>query len=565
MLQGSLDNFSLSEVLGLLASTEKTGRLRVSGDRGTGSLWLEDGQLISGAGPDEAQTGIQDVVFEIMRFKSGNFSFAVNEAPAEAELPQLVDIVVATAGDQLAEWHQIEAVVPSLDHILTPRPELDGEQVTITSEQWRMLIAVGPRSAVREVCSDLGLGEVDGSRMMKVMIEQGLLDITEDARGRSDDAGAEADVAVAQPAVTEAPVVEAPVVEAPPVAAPVAAVEVQAAPEPVASDVDAMFTVGEVTAEMPPVVDTPVADMPVSEPVEEPAASSLPPMPAAPVQLDDAFPVDATPPAPAPIPIPEPRDDVDMPPPPTAAPEGTHTPESLAQSLVDSMADGAEPGYTAPVAQDSPDVPAPSLTDMFANPVADEPADVVGEASPAAAHADDLVGEVVAADLPSAPHPNDLIEHASFEDASAFLGDDVPPPPPAPRAERTEGMMPPPPAPTESDLSSLTGSDLDDIMPPPPGVDTPPSPGEIDSFRNSISDSSDLDSFSADSFSADSSFSASANDEADMFSTEDPFDAGFGDLEADVAPATLGGMLDDEHETEEKGSSLLMRYLKSER
>ena len=587
MLQGSLDNFSLSEVLGLLAGTEKTGRLRVSGDRGTGSLWLEDGQLIAGSGPNE-QSGAQDVVFEIMRFRSGNFSFAVDEVPEEAELPQLVDIVVATADDQLVEWQQIESVVPSLDHILTPQPELEDEQITITRDQWRMLIAVGPRSAVREVCNDLGLGEVDGSRMMKVMIEQGLLDIAEDARGRSADAeptplvaeapaseaptakaeiadASEVDADVAQAPVAVTPVVEVPVAEAPATAEVVPVAEApaaddpfaQAVPEPAAGDLDAMFAVGEVTAEMPPVVDTPVAETPISEPIDEPAAS-LPPVFA----------------APAPTPIPEPVASVEMPPPPTGSETGAHTPESLAQSLVDSMADGEEPGYTAPIAQDSVSEQgsvseldaAPSLTDMFASPVAAPTAEV----APVAAHADSLVDEVSAADLPAAPDPSDLIEHASFEDASAFLSGDVPPPPPAPRAERTEGMIPPPPAPTESDMSNLVGSDLDDVMPPPPGADTPPSPGGFGSMHDSVSDSSDFDSFDADSFSPESLISADVGDPlspdvADMFTGDDSFAADFGDLDTEVAPAALGGMLEDEHETEEKGSSLLMRYLKSER
>ena len=41
-LQGTLDTFSLPDVLRLLATTSKTGRLRIDGDRGLGSVWLAE-------------------------------------------------------------------------------------------------------------------------------------------------------------------------------------------------------------------------------------------------------------------------------------------------------------------------------------------------------------------------------------------------------------------------------------------------------------------------------------------------------------------------------------------
>ena len=39
-LQGTLDTFALPDVLRLLAATKKTGRLRITGGRGTGSVWV---------------------------------------------------------------------------------------------------------------------------------------------------------------------------------------------------------------------------------------------------------------------------------------------------------------------------------------------------------------------------------------------------------------------------------------------------------------------------------------------------------------------------------------------
>ena len=44
-LQGTLDTFALPDVLRLLAATKKTGRLRITGGRGTGSVWATAGEI----------------------------------------------------------------------------------------------------------------------------------------------------------------------------------------------------------------------------------------------------------------------------------------------------------------------------------------------------------------------------------------------------------------------------------------------------------------------------------------------------------------------------------------
>ena len=46
-LSGTLDTFALPDVLRLLASTAKSGRLRVSGNRGSGSVWVTDGEVVA--------------------------------------------------------------------------------------------------------------------------------------------------------------------------------------------------------------------------------------------------------------------------------------------------------------------------------------------------------------------------------------------------------------------------------------------------------------------------------------------------------------------------------------
>ena len=123
MLQGSLDNFSLDEVLGLLSTTAKTGQLEVTGDRGAGSLTLREGKLVAAATSNAASGGTtEDVLFELMRFTAGDFMFNLRSEVEATEPPRPVADVLIAAEGRLADWRAIEAVVPSLGHTVSPVP-----------------------------------------------------------------------------------------------------------------------------------------------------------------------------------------------------------------------------------------------------------------------------------------------------------------------------------------------------------------------------------------------------------------------------------------------------------
>src|SRR5262245_13642933 len=77
-LQGTLDTFALPDVLRLLAGTRKTGRLRLVGDRGNGSVWVDGGSVVATeASGSPAPKGLGEVFFELLRYRDGSFTFEV--------------------------------------------------------------------------------------------------------------------------------------------------------------------------------------------------------------------------------------------------------------------------------------------------------------------------------------------------------------------------------------------------------------------------------------------------------------------------------------------------------
>jgi hypothetical protein len=177
-LQGTLDTFSLPDVLKLLATTSKTGRLRIDGDRGQGSVWMREGRVVD-ADADRAVDGAptDEVVFELLRFGSGSFAFDADGHTPNAEHPDQVDDLLRRANALLSEWTELEAVVPSLDHRVSLTSELSSDDVTIDADRWRSLVAVAGGRSVGEVASALGLSELNVSRAVRDLVELGVADV----------------------------------------------------------------------------------------------------------------------------------------------------------------------------------------------------------------------------------------------------------------------------------------------------------------------------------------------------------------------------------------------------
>ncbi|MFL6204007.1 MAG: DUF4388 domain-containing protein [Acidimicrobiales bacterium] len=177
-LQGTLDTFALPDVLRLLAATKKSGRLRITGGRGTGSIWVASGEVVGVEATHAPHaTEAVDSLFELLRFQDGAFTFDADAAPEDPASPTDVEILLAQAEGLLEEWRTIEAVVPSMDAWVSLRSTLPQAQVTIQQPHWTTLVAVGGGATVRRVADELCLAELPVSRAVKELVELGLVEI----------------------------------------------------------------------------------------------------------------------------------------------------------------------------------------------------------------------------------------------------------------------------------------------------------------------------------------------------------------------------------------------------
>ncbi len=181
-LSGTLDTFALPDVLRLLASTVKTGRLRVTSSEGSGSVWIDSGSVAHAelVGDPRSETTASEVLFGLLRLVKGSFTFEDDLVAESAGATEPMETALSKAEAMLEEWRTIELVVPSTDVWVGLRNELDGPDVMVDSSRWSGIAAVGSGRRVAEVGQELDMHEVAVCRLVKELIELGLVEIVEE-------------------------------------------------------------------------------------------------------------------------------------------------------------------------------------------------------------------------------------------------------------------------------------------------------------------------------------------------------------------------------------------------
>ena len=177
-LQGTLETFSVPEVLRLLSGTRKTGLLALTGDRGAGNVWMVDGTIVGASSDHEAEGDVEAVLFDLLRFAEGSFVFET-DAPFEGSEPQEIDVekALVRAEQLMDDWREIESVVPSLRVWVSMVPSLATDSVTVTSDQWASLAVIGRGTSGHRLDDELRLGELEASRRIRDLVVAGLVEV----------------------------------------------------------------------------------------------------------------------------------------------------------------------------------------------------------------------------------------------------------------------------------------------------------------------------------------------------------------------------------------------------
>ncbi len=177
-LRGEIESFPLETVVQLIHSTGKTGQLEVRSTTGTGgTLGFDDGRLIAAVTGDDIGEPALGAVFAVA---NGSFEFIPwNDAPAanlSGDLDQLLDKAV----EERDRINAIRAIVPDdRSRFRLSERAADKGDITLSSDQWRTLLAVNGERDVPAVADHLKGGLTMTRASLAGLVEAGFVDVIE--------------------------------------------------------------------------------------------------------------------------------------------------------------------------------------------------------------------------------------------------------------------------------------------------------------------------------------------------------------------------------------------------
>jgi hypothetical protein len=191
-LQGTLDTFSLAEILGLIERARHTGALVVSNPDAHGALYVAAGRFCAGeaadySGPVDDRHALDvrliDVCFHLMRLEGGSFEFTANATPPwTAERATDIAPIIETVEHIVRAWPAVEAVLPSFDVRPELAEELPEDSLTLTRSGFKIFTLIDGERTVRQIAREAGHSVVEVGPVLKDLIEHGAVSIESDAR-----------------------------------------------------------------------------------------------------------------------------------------------------------------------------------------------------------------------------------------------------------------------------------------------------------------------------------------------------------------------------------------------
>jgi tetratricopeptide (TPR) repeat protein len=132
----------------------------------------------------QARQLVEAIVFEVMSWREGNFSFEEGEegsAPAEAPLRLPIDSLLMEGARRVDEWSRIADAVPHLGVVpsLAPIRDESPTMLDLRPAEWEVLGAVDGERDLRAIAAALGVSEFDVARTAYGLVVTGVLIVHE--------------------------------------------------------------------------------------------------------------------------------------------------------------------------------------------------------------------------------------------------------------------------------------------------------------------------------------------------------------------------------------------------
>jgi hypothetical protein len=138
---------------------------------------------------------IEEVVFEVMSWNEGYFSFAEeseSKVPTEVTVRIPVEALLMEGARRIDEWSRIENRVPHVGVIpsFAPPPEAGGGELDLLPPEWEVLALVDGQRSVRQLATELGRSDFEIAKTLFGLESAGVVVLSDPGNARRGGAAA---------------------------------------------------------------------------------------------------------------------------------------------------------------------------------------------------------------------------------------------------------------------------------------------------------------------------------------------------------------------------------------
>jgi hypothetical protein len=170
--RGNLAQISLLDILRMLTSGRRSGRLEINHGGKSGELYLDNGLIVHAV--SGTQLG-ESVVYSLMGWLEGDFIFSPEISSPDRSIGTTTEQLLLEAARQAEQWEDIKDVLSSTDAVFNINPSGSTQTVSLRPIEWQVLAQVNGERSVVEIGELLGLHEFDVARIIYGLTTAGLL------------------------------------------------------------------------------------------------------------------------------------------------------------------------------------------------------------------------------------------------------------------------------------------------------------------------------------------------------------------------------------------------------
>jgi hypothetical protein len=151
-----------------------------------GAILLESGAIDRPTLEHAVRAQIQDAAFDFFSWLDGEFEFGADERIVDQDILVQMDVenVIMEGCRRIDEWELIFEQLGSLErvpHLAYSERIEDRGEVTLTAEEWRVLVRIDGRADMNVILRDCGLDRFHGAKVIYSLFSSGLVTVSEPA------------------------------------------------------------------------------------------------------------------------------------------------------------------------------------------------------------------------------------------------------------------------------------------------------------------------------------------------------------------------------------------------